>query len=305
MLKFGPLTSHVVKTNPMKLIADSGATKTDWVIIQGDNELQTVQTIGFNPYFIQSEGILNELEKNLYPYLDNDQVTEVFFYGAGCSNPRNCDIVHDAMKEFFRKAEISVEHDLLGAARALCGHHPGIACILGTGSNSCYFDGTVIKENIPSLGFILADEGSGAFMGKQLMRDYFLNEMPADIKEKFESQYPLTLERVLDATYNKPHPNRYLASFTHFLSGEKDHPYINSLIKSSFDAFFRVQVMKYSKYRKMPLHAVGSVAFYFRELFTEVAEGHGVRVEKILHTPIEGLVHFHSPDVSRPGTPVT
>ncbi len=280
----------------MKLIADSGATKTEWVIIQGNNELQKVQTIGFNPYFIHSEGILHELEKNLYPFLDNDQVEEVFFYGAGCSNPRNCDIVGDAMKAFFRHATIAVEHDLLGAARALCGHDPGIACILGTGSNSCYFDGTVIRKNIPSLGFILADEGSGAYIGRQLVRDYFLGAMPSGIKKKFESRYDLTLERVLDAVYNKPHPNRYLASFTLFLSDEKEQPYIHQVITSSFDAFFTTQVMKYKKYRQLPLHAVGSVAFYFKDLLMEAAERHGIQVEKILHTPIEGLVRFHTSD---------
>ena len=277
----------------MRLIADSGATKTDWVIIQADNEIRSAQTLGFNPYFIGSEGILEELEKNLYPFLDNDKVKEVFFYGAGCSTPKNCDIVTTALEDFFGNADIFVEHDLLGAARSLCGHHEGIACILGTGSNSCYFDGKEIRENVASLGFVLADEGSGAYMGKHLIRDFFLGEMPSEIRTKFENKYQLTLEKALDAVYNKPHPNRYLASFTYFLSENMNEPYISNLVKTSFRDFFRFQVKKYSKYKSIPLSAVGSIAFYFMDTFREIATEEGLKIQKIIQTPIEGLVKFH------------
>jgi N-acetylglucosamine kinase-like BadF-type ATPase len=277
----------------MRLIADSGATKTDWVIIQADNELRSAQTIGFNPYFIGSEGILEELEKNLYPFLDNDKVKEVFFYGAGCSTPKNCDIVSTALEDFFGNADIFVEHDLLGAARALCGHHEGIACILGTGSNSCYFDGKEIRENVASLGFVLADEGSGAYMGKHLIRDFFLGEMPSEISAKFENNYQLTLEKVLDAVYNRPHPNRYLASFTFFLSENIKEPYINDIVKSAFRDFFRFQVTKYSNYKTIPLSAVGSIVFHFMEIFKDIAAENGLTTKKIIQTPIEGLVHYH------------
>ncbi|MCX6234133.1 MAG: hypothetical protein NT175_05315 [Bacteroidetes bacterium] len=277
----------------MILIADSGATKTDWAIIHNIDEIRTAQTIGFNPYFIKSEGILEELEKNLYPFLDNSKVNAVHFYGAGCSTPKNCDIVSSALEDFFRNADIQVEHDLLGSARALCGHKEGIACILGTGSNSCYYDGKEIKENVSSMGFVLADEGSGAYMGKQLVRDYFLEEMPANIRDKFENKYHLTLETTLDAVYNKPRPNRFLASFAYFLSENIHEPYITELIKNAFNNFLRFQVMKYSRYKDLSLNAVGSIAIQFKKLLKEVAEEKGIKTGKILQTPMDGLVCYH------------
>ena len=277
------------------LIADSGATKTDWVIIDFENKPKIVQTIGFNPYFIDTEGIYEELDKNLYPYLNNSLVSEVYFYGAGCSNPTNCGIVKYALEDFFKNAtELSVEHDLMGAARALFGKERGIASILGTGSNSCLYDGSEIIENVPSLGFFLADEGSGAYMGKLLIRDYFFGKLPDKIKNAFDEKYQTSLERILDEVYNKPRPNRYMASFTHFLSDNIDDPHIKGIVKKSFIDFFEVQVIKYTNYKNIPLSAVGSIAFHFQKVLQEVANDYGVEITKILQSPMEGLIEFHS-----------
>jgi N-acetylglucosamine kinase-like BadF-type ATPase len=277
------------------LIADSGATKTDWAIIDFENEPKIVQTIGFNPYFIDTEGIYEELDKNLYPYLNNSLVREVYFYGAGCSNPTNCGTVKYALEDFFKNAtELSVEHDLMGAAKALFGKEKGIVSILGTGSNSCLYDGSEIIENVPSLGFVLADEGSGAYMGKLLIRDYFFGKLPEKVKNAFDEKYQTSLERILDEVYNKPRPNRYMASFTHFLSDNIDDPHIKGIVKKSFIDFFEVQVIKYTNYKNIPLSAVGSVAFHFQKVLQEVASDYGVEITKVLQSPMEGLIEFHS-----------
>lgn len=278
----------------MIAIADSGATKTDWVFLDQGLETIHAQTIGFNPYFIKTDGIFEELEKNLFPYLDNKRVNEVHFYGAGCSTPSNCDIVRNALGDFFTRADIHVEHDLLGAARALLGKEEGIACILGTGSNSCSYDGNVITANVNSLGYILADEGSGAYMGKQLVREYFLNELPVDLKRAFDHKYNYTLEYVLDAVYNKPHPNRFLASFSLFLGEHITHDHVRKMISNAFRAFFICQVTKYPNYKEVPVGAVGSVAWHYKELLKETAMEFGARIDMVLSRPLDGLIAYHT-----------
>jgi len=276
------------------LIADSGATKTDWLINDFENEIRTVQTIGFNPYYVDSKVIYDELTKNLYPYIDNNIVEEVHFYGAGCSNSMNCMVVKNALEDFFPEAKtISVEHDLLGSARALLGNDKGISCILGTGSNSCLYDGNQIIENVPSLGFFLADEGSGAYMGKLLIRDYFFGDLPPEIKEAFDARYYTNLEKVLDEVYNKPRPNRYVASFTHFLQDHISNKHLRELVKKAFNDYFDVQICRYTDYNKVPMSAVGSIVYHFEEIFREVANEHGIKVDQILKSPLEGLINYH------------
>jgi N-acetylglucosamine kinase-like BadF-type ATPase len=277
----------------MILVADSGATKTDWVILGQNDEVSHAQTIGFNPYFIKTDGIIEELEKNLFPYLNNKLVKEVHFYGAGCSTYANCDIVRNALEDFFYNAAINVEHDLLGAARALFGKKKGIACILGTGSNSCYYNGIYIEENVNSLGYVLADEGSGAYLGRQLVRDYFLDELPVALKEAFDRKYNYSLENVLNAVYNRPYPNRFLASFSYFLAEHLDHEHISNLIRNAFRAYFRHQVSKYKLHKEMPVRALGSIAFTYKQIFMEVAAEYEVHADKILRNPLEGLIAYH------------
>ena len=278
----------------MILIADSGATKTDWVIIEEGHETHLAQTNGLNPYFIDYQGIEDELQKNLYPHLDNKHVTEVYFYGAGCANLQNCDVVKMAMEDFFVNAAIYIEHDLLGAARSLLGHTEGIAGILGTGSNSCYYDGTEIIQNVPSLGYVLADEGSGAYMGRLLIRDYFFGKLPPKIKEAFDQKYGFSLDNILNAIYHEKKPNQYLASYTYFLSEHKQSTHIHKLIKSAFSSFFKYQVSQYSRYQEIPFSATGSIAYYFKDILSEVAEKYGVKLGKITQSPLQGLISYHS-----------
>ncbi|MDD5508834.1 MAG: ATPase [Bacteroidales bacterium] len=279
----------------MIAIADSGATKTDWAFIGKNGEISRAQTIGFNPYFIRTDGIKEELDKNLFPFISNQLVKEVFFYGAGCSTPTNCDIVGNALEDFFFNADINVDHDLLGAARALLGKDKGIACILGTGSNSCSYNGVCITENVNSLGYVLADEGSGAYLGKQLIREFYLDELPTDLKRAFVKKYNYSLENILNAVYNRPSPNRFLASFSYFLSGNILHEHVRNLISNAFRAFFTHQVTKYKGYKDLPVRALGSVAWYYRDFLVETAIEFGITVDKILQNPMEGLIEYHRP----------
>jgi len=278
----------------MILIADSGSTKTDWCLIDNNGERKAIQTIGINPYQMNSTAIKEVLDKELYPFIYPDKVKEIFYYGAGCSTERKCQTIDNVLHDFFNLASIEVHHDLLGAARALCGHEPGIACILGTGSNSCCFDGQEITESVVSLGFLLGDEGSGAYMGKQLIIDYFHDRIPGDIVKSFNQKFKPTVETILDALYNQPRPNRFLASFSPFILENIHHPYMKNLVVSCFDDFFRINVSKYPDYKTMKVNFLGSVAFYFRDILLESAQKAGITTDKIYRSAIEGLIDFHS-----------
>ena len=278
----------------MILVADSGSTKTQWWWYNKENEIKKVTTIGFNPYFIDTKGIYDVLMKNLVPEIDFQHVNKIFFYGSGCSNKENCEIIHLACIKTFPNAEkIEVRSDTLGAARALFGLEKGIAGILGTGSNSVFYDGERTVECIPSLGYIIADEGSGARFGTTLIREYFKNEMPLEIKTAFEKRYNPKLDVVLDAVYRQNLPNRFLASYCDFLSFQIDHPYIQNLVRKEFKDYLKYQVCKCPDYQKLTLSLVGSIAFFLGDLLREEAKEMGIEVGKILRSPIEGLIKFH------------
>jgi glucosamine kinase len=279
----------------MILVADSGSTKTEWWWhTTNNNEINKVTTIGFNPYFINSEEIYAVLMNKLIPEIDFQNVHKIFFYGSGCANKENCDIIFSACQKAFPNAnKIEVRGDTLGAARALFGLNHGIAGILGTGSNSVYYDGNDTVECTPSLGYIIADEGSGARFGTTLIREYFKDEMPVEIKTAFEKRYNPKLDDVLNAVYRLSHPNRFLASYCDFLSFHKDHPYIQNLIRKEFHDYLKYQVCKYPKYQDQTLSLVGSIAFFLGDLLREEAEKMGIEVGIILRSPIEGLIKFH------------
>ncbi len=277
----------------MILIADSGATKTQWVIIDENHVSDPIETSGFNPYFMESRILENILDKDLVPIIRQDKISKVFFYGAGCSTPQKCGIVEDALKEVFPIADCEIEHDLLGAARALFGRKEGIACILGTGSNSCRYDGRDIKENVPSLGYLFGDEGSGAYLGKLFLTDYLRNMLPENIRSAFDSKYGYSLENILDAVYSKPHPNRFLSSFSRFLGEFRQEEYVRELIRRNFRDFMKEQVTKYSRYKELPLGLIGSVGYHYGDIFGEVAKEEGLTVQSIIKNPMEGLVRYH------------
>ena len=232
----------------MILIADSGSSKTEWGLIVNKNDIRNFQSTGLNPYFINSSEIENELKKNLLPFVNEDKITKLFFYGSGCGNLQKKDIVREPLEKIFRLADVEVENDILGAARSLLKNNRGIVCILGTGSNSCLYDGNSIIQNINSLGYIFGDEGSGAFIGKNLITSYLRDELPTEIKNKFENIETNTFYQILDSVYKKPFPNRYLATYTQFVFDNISHPYIKKLVFNSFDSFFELQIQSIKNY---------------------------------------------------------
>jgi len=277
----------------MKVIADSGSTKTDWCLINGAGEIKTVQTVGLNPYFLDEDEVLNVLQKDLYPFLDNKKVDQVFFYGSGCALPHKKQVLQCALDSFFMHADVDVENDLLGAARALCNEEKGLICILGTGASSCLYDGKEITERLASLGYILGDEGGGAHLGKKLLSAYFSDELPEHLHKLFEQKYPAELAEILDKVYRQPFPNRFLASFVEFLKENKSDTFVKELVNLAFDTFFKKQVLRYDGYEKYPLCFTGSVSFIFEDELRKSAKKHGCTISKIEQTPITGLLKFH------------
>lgn len=276
----------------MILIADSGSTKTDWRTLDTAGAVAQAKTTGINPYHLSESRIAAILQQELLPQV-KPPVTRIYFYGAGCATPAASDRVRGALSAVFPGAGIEVHSDLLAAARALCGHAPGIACILGTGANSCLYDGLQIIDHIPPLGYILGDEGSGAYIGKTLLNAYLKRDMPAPLAQQFEKRYTPTVAEVLENTYRGTQPGPYLASFAKFAFHHLKHPYMAHLIYESFAAFFQKNVTKYERYREQPVHFTGSVAFYYANLLRQVASDQGITVRNIMETPIAGLTLYH------------
>lgn len=281
----------------MILIADSGSTKTDWRLIVDKNNIQEAYTEGFNPYFKTVEQIVQSLtDVLLRQFITKNplDVEEIYFYGAGCSSDDKKQVVREALITVFTNADVIVEHDLLGAARGVCGAHAGIAAILGTGSNSCYYDGNEVVENVPALGYVLGDEGSGAYIGKELLKGYLNNEMEGAVLQKFEMKFQPSIEEILDRVYKEPLPNRYFATFCKWVGEEVENErYLQELVKDSFDAFFKKHICKYENHDKLPLNVVGSIAYHFMHLLHQVAEKNNVKLGKVIKSPISGLVTYH------------
>ncbi len=281
----------------MILISDSGSTGTDWVSVEKDNKIKSYRTSGFNPYYSPKEAIIDILEKELVPFLDNYSVKYIFYYGSGCSTESKCFIVEDALEKVFPNATIDVNHDLLGAARGLFNRNSGIACILGTGSNSCLYNGNDIIENVSSLGYLFGDEGSGAHIGKQFISAYLKNKLPVNISAEFKERFKLSLENILDSVYNQPRPGTFLASFMEFIGENKDDTFIHQIIYMSFDALFHEYIIKYTDYENHTIGCVGSIAYYFKDILEKVASQYNCKLDYIVQNPIEGLIKFHQPDV--------
>ncbi len=277
----------------MILIADSGSTKTNWSLVEYRTVKKNVETSGLNPYFLNADAVKNILQTDLVPSMVARFVKVIHFYGAGCSTENNNSMLRETMKLFFHEAEIHVYHDILGAARALHGDRDGIACILGTGCNACFYDGKQIFSVVPSLGYLYGDEGAGSNLGKIFMEKYLKNKLPKDIREEFDQTYHLTLEDILNALYNRPSPNRFLASFSEFIAPRQKHPFLHNLVKSSFQAFVEEQVMKYQDYDKLTISFVGSIAWFYKDILLEVAAENNLKVGIILRSPMDGLVKYH------------
>lgn len=277
----------------MILIADGGSTKTDWRLIDEHGKIEQARTVGFNPYQATEEEIHHVLEQDLKPILSAIP-HQIYYYGTGCGAPEKADLVHRAIQKAFSTSKVVVNHDLLAAARALCGNEPGIACILGTGSNSCLYDGEKIVEHRLSLAFILGDEGSGAVMGKNIVKKYLDEELPPHLAEKFRKRFNPDPNEILDRVYKRPFPNRYLSEFSKFLFHNLDDPYIYQFVYDNFTEFFNKTILRYTDYQKYKVHFVGSVGFYYSNILRQVANDNGVVVKNILETPIAGLTLYHS-----------
>lgn len=276
----------------MIIIADSGSTKTDWRIINQDGSIDQAKTMGFNPFYVGEEEISKELQANLVPQV-NGIPNKVYFYGSGCSSETNKSIIKNALQAIWSKIDVDVDNDLLAAARALCLDEEGIACILGTGSNSCDYNGKEIIKNIPPLGYILGDEGSGAYLGKKLLQEYLRGAMPTHIAQKIDKRFGLSIDEVLTKTYKEPLPSRFLASFAKFIFQNIKDPYLHNLVYNAFSMFFENNVMQYENYEKKKVHFAGSIAFYFCNILRQVANDKNIVMKNIVESPIAGLTLYH------------
>ncbi len=278
----------------MIIIADGGSTKTNWCLLDNNQKKIYFNTEGYNPYFVDSEYIVGSLKKGLPQDLPLDQVTEVNYYGAGVHNDEKAQIVVDAFRLLFPNAKIEVGHDLLAAARALLGTESGFAAILGTGTNSCIYDGEKITYNINSAAYILGDEGSGSYIGKKLLTDFIRGLMPKDVEKAFFETYKLTPDEIMDNVYTKPLANRFCASFSKFVyDNNVNIEYTRNIVNDAFEAFFANLVSKYPDYQKYTFNCIGSVGYNFRNVLEEKATQYGMKVGKILRSPIDDLVKFH------------
>lgn len=281
----------------MILIADSGGSKTDWRLLQRDGTIGQASAPGFNPYYQPIDDLRKNIKEILLP-LVNEKVLKIFFYGAGVSSEKNQAVIKDTFLEFFPEAQIEIGWDLLAAARALCGHEPGIACIMGTGSNSCLYDGEKITGNVANLGWILADEGSGANIGRKFLVDYLRGTMPESVAAPFKKRFPLTREEFLEKVYQEEKPSAFLASFAKFIFQHLKDRYCYELVYNSFTEFYENNVMKYPGYADLKVHFTGSIAFYFSDILRQVANDKGITVKNILEGPIAGLTLYHTEKVT-------
>jgi len=276
----------------IKLIADSGSSKAEWCLVNGTSK-KTFLTQGLSPYFLSSEQIEYIIEQELVPKLKTVQPDEVYFYGTGCSNADNVKIVRKAIQRVFPGAKVMVDHDLMGAARALCGNEKGIACILGTGSNSCYYNGKRIVKNSPGLGYVLGDEGSGAYLGRKVIQYFLYNTFDPDLVDRFNAKFNTNSDEILTTVYKKPLPNRYLASYAIFLAENRGHYMIENIIEDAFNDFFFNHVLKYRESWTIPIHFTGSVAYGFKDVLKDMCSGYELQLGRVLKKPIEGLVKYH------------
>lgn len=277
----------------MILIADSGSTKADWRLICADGKIHPFSSEGINPYFHTASTITKTLRGFSVEPFQHEDIIEVHFYGAGCSFERNLKIMYDGFTPVFTNAKIYIYHDLLGASRALFPTGSGIAAILGTGSNSCLYIDDEIKLSLGGNGYILGDEGSGMHLGRKVIRDFMNDLMPADVLERFQKTYGLTKAEITYAVYKKEFPNRFLASFSKFVLNNIDMPYMQEVARDVFFKFFDRYVSKYPDYQKYPLRIVGSIGYFFKKQIQQQADDFGIKLDKIIRAPIEGLLEYH------------
>src|SRR5947208_116959 len=274
------------------LLADSGATKCEWTLIHGKKK-QTVFTQGISPYFLNTGQIVELIKNELMPSLNGLKVQEIHFYGTGLSNPNNVKTIVKALKQIFPSSMITADQDLMATARASCGSSKGIACILGTGSNCCYFNGRRIVKVSPGLGYVLGDEGSGAYLGKKVIQYYLYNTFDEELRYKFDAKFVTNRIEILENTYKRPMPNRYLAGFTVFLAENRGHYMIENIIEDGLNDFFFQHLCKFNESWKYPIHFVGGVAYGFKDVLQDLCKCYEFDFGRVLKNPMEGLIEYH------------
>lgn len=278
------------------LIADSGATKTEWCL-KKHSETKTVKTEGLNPYYHTRNSIEDVIKKGLLPKIEGEKVNDIYFYGAGCDSEDKITTVEKALQQNFKTSPIHVFHDLLGAARACFFNKPGIACILGTGSNSCLYDGEKIIEHIPSLAFILGDEGSAGYFGKKLINKYFRFELPDELRADLEENYNMSLDHITKGLYDNPQKSRFIASYGAFLGKHDGHPYIKDMLYEGFESFITRIVMKYTDAKDYEARFIGSVAYAHQDMIKEILNKNGMKAGLFIRKPMNRLIEFHTVQV--------
>lgn len=276
----------------IKLIADSGSTKTEWCLLKGSRKTPFL-TQGLSPYFVSPRDFTNILSENVKPLVKKYEELEIFFYGTGCKDRKNAKWVERCFQQVFPGCAVTVKSDLFGAARSLCATDKGIACILGTGSNSCYFNGSRIVKNSPGLGYVLGDEGSGAYLGKKVVQYYLYDFFDDDLRTRFDARFVTNSSEILHGVYSEPLPNRFLASFAIFLVENRGHEMIEEIIYQGLNDFFTTHVNRYKQSKKVPVHFTGSIAFGFQDVVRKLCDAYGLRPGTILKNPMEGLIKVH------------
>ena len=277
----------------MKLIADSGSTKTEWILTDKGNAVRCALTKGYNPYYYDKQVLHDAIASELLPVIGQAEVTEIYFYGAGCSTPANNNIVKGILYSFFPFATIEVEHDLLGAARGLCGRQAGIACIMGTGSNSCLYDGNNILETVRSAGWMFGDKASGVHIGKSFIAAFLNDSCPKELQQRFTETTGYDFAKTLSRIYSEPAPNRFFADVSYFVGQHIAEAFMENIVRASFREFFLENVCRYDHHFELPVNCTGSIALVFETLMRSEAEKLGLAIGRIVKSPAEGLVTFH------------
>lgn len=282
----------------MILIADGGSTKADWIAINSKKEEAfRVRTLGLNPAVVPEVELENRIVNMFQLMQIKEEVTEIFFYGAGCGTPIPTAILKNTLETIFVNATVVVAEDLLAAVYAATGKDPAVVCILGTGSNSCYFDGKDLQMLAPSLGYILMDEASGNYFGKKLIVDYFYKKMPNDIRSKFEKEFDLDADHLKKYIYREANPNMFLATFAKFMFDFKEEKYVKRLIKKGFQEFFKYRILPYHLGQETPIYFIGSIAHYFRDVLEKVAAKNNLKITGVIQRPIDDLVAYHKHNI--------
>ena len=273
----------------MRLIIDAGSTKMGWILMEGHEVKAHFLTKGFNPNYSDRQCLVETCRGASLP----DEIQSVFYYGTGCGNEQNCQTIKEVFQQRFPNADIHVTHDLMAACHAALGHESGIACILGTGSNSCVYDGNDITEHAVSLGYLLGDEGSGKHIGGEMVRAYFYGFMPEDLRLQFDAAYHLELKDFIGHLYHEGQPSRYLATFARFAGEHQSHPFVRDLVKGCFKAFIEAFVLRFEEAQTMKVSFVGSVAFHFQDLLKESLADYGLVLGEVMPSPAEGLIRYY------------